>query len=220
MTIRINDKIKKRLQRIALLSLAAFIVGACIALLELHAQTTRLTNGDAPVPVAGMAIESRFTLTDHTGQAVTQDTYKGQNTLIYFGFTYCPAICPTELRKISEVMDLLPTDVSKNVQPLFITVDPERDTVPVMAGYVSLFHSKMIGLTGTMDQITDTKNAFKVFARKAEDPDLSDYTMDHSSYIYFMDEHGALKGMYRIKDTAAYIARDIERIVGSMNAVP
>ena len=208
-----KTNIKKRLSRIALLSIISCAIGAGFAYYEIQNQTAQVVNkkyaeDNAHLPVAGIEIKGDFSLNTHLGKAVTNKSYTGQHKLIYFGFTYCPAICPTELQKISQVMNILDTDASE-IQPLFITVDPERDTETVMESYVGLFHPALVGLTGTNEQIQNTIQNFRVFARKVHDPDMSDYTIDHSSYIYLMGPHDQLLGMYRIKDTAEYIANDV-----------
>lgn len=151
-----------------------------------------------------------FTLTDHTGKKVTEKDFEGTARLIYFGFIFCPAICPTELAKISKVLDLL-GDKSNQITPIFITIDPNRDTQKVMADYVTLFHPRLIGLTGTPEQIAQAAKGYKVYYAKVDDPSLSDYTMDHSSYIYFIDTEGTLRGLYKTHDSAGEIAADIQK---------
>ena len=172
---------------------------------------------ETAMPMAGLNIGGAFSLTDHDGQAVTEKTYGDDYKLIYFGFTYCPAICPTELQKISRVMKAFEKnhpDVAKDIQPLFITVEPERDTVDVMREYVSLFHPKLIGLTGTEPQIDFIKKGYRIFAAKVEDGDAQDYTVDHSSFIYFMGPDNQLISMYKVDDSADAVYQDIENRLG------
>jgi protein SCO1/2 len=127
---------------------------------------------------------------DHTGKTVTQADYAGKLLLIYFGYTYCPDVCPTELQIVSQVMDELGGD-AEDVQPIFITVDPERDTVEAMASYVDSFHPKLIGLTGSVEQVTKAAKAYRVYYAKVKDEDSSaDYLMDHTSFIYLMGRDG------------------------------
>ncbi len=149
-----------------------------------------------------------FELTDHTGQGVTEKDYQGYR-LIYFGFTFCPAICPTELAKMTEVLNAL-GEKGEQITPIFITVDPERDTQEVMAQYRTLFHPRLVGLTGTPEQIEQVTKAYKVYYAKVDDPSLSEYTMDHSSYIYFMDPENTLLALYKIDQTAEEIVKDIK----------
>lgn len=158
--------------------------------------------------VAGSAFGGAYELVDHNGQTVTDEKFAGQYKLIYFGFTFCPAICPTELQKISRVMDGLGTQAN-DIQPLFITIDPERDTVDVMREYVTLFHPRLIGLTGSRTQIDDVLKTYRVYARQVWEEGASDYTMDHSSYIYLMDGQDNLISIYRIADGIDYMVKDI-----------
>ena len=106
-------------------------------------------------------------------------------------------------------------ELAEKVQPLFITIDPERDTVPVMKDYVSLFHPKLTGLTGTQPQIDFVSKAYRIFARKVDDPTQNDYTMDHSSYLYLMGTDNKLLGIYRMDDDADYIYDDVLKRISS-----
>jgi protein SCO1/2 len=163
---------------------------------------------DAPPPVAVKNFGGDFTLTNHLGEQVNQDDFKNKNRLIYFGFTYCPAICPTELQRIASVINQL-GDIGKTIEPIFITVDPERDTVEVMRDYVSLFNPRMVGLTGTPEQINDVKKAYKIFAKKAQDETMNDYTMDHSSFIYFIDSNDSLIRIFKMEDSIEHMVEII-----------
>ncbi|NCT41336.1 MAG: SCO family protein [Alphaproteobacteria bacterium] len=215
-----NTQTKNRILRIFILSIVALIIGAGVAYYQVRFQTAHVRGQDSASkgasPIAGLEIGGPFSLTNHLGEAVTQETYADQYKLIYFGFTFCPAICPTELQKVSRVMKALEKnkpEIAAQFQPLFITIDPTRDTVPVMKDYVSLFHPKIIGLTGTQPQIDFVTKAYRIFARKVEDPDsdnpAEDYTMDHSSYLYLMGPEGNLLGLYRMDDDADYIYDDV-----------
>lgn len=130
-----------------------------------------------------------FTLVNHNAETVTDETFRGRYMLIYFGFTFCPDVCPTELSIMSAALDRLGEKAEK-VQPLFVTIDPERDTPEVMARYVTLFHPRLVGLTGTPEQIAGIAKAYHVFYRKAEDESSTDYTMDHSSIVFLMGPDG------------------------------
>lgn len=143
----------------------------------------------APVRSTGVPnIGGPFTLTDHTGRDVTEADFAGKKTLIYFGFTYCPDVCPTALQVMSVALGELGEDAGK-VTPVFITVDPERDDVETMAAYVQHFGDNFVGLTGTPEQVAAAAKAYKVYYRKVEDASSSaGYTMDHSSVVYLMSE--------------------------------
>lgn len=206
--------VKTRIIRIAVV--AAIALSISIALVIYKDKTPPSpAKAQSASPMAGVAIGGPYTLSDHTGATRTDADFKDSYKLIYFGFTYCPAICPTELSKISAAMTMLPPELADKIQPLFITIDPERDTVPVMRDYVSLFHDRLIGLTGTPAQIETVKKAYRVYAAKAQDDTMSDYTMDHSSYIYFMSPDDTLLTMYRTKDSAPYMAEDIQNLAAA-----
>lgn len=131
-----------------------------------------------------------FTLTDHTGKKVSEQDFAGRFLLVAFGFTYCPDVCPTELQVMSAALDKL-GEKAKQVQPVFITIDPERDTAEQMASYVSNFHESMMGLTGSAEEIARVAKMYRVYYRKVDDPESSaGYTMDHSAIIYLMDKQG------------------------------
>jgi protein SCO1/2 len=143
------------------------------------------------------AVGGPFTLTDHHGRAVTEKDYAGRMLLIFFGYTYCPDICPTEVQTMAEVMDALTPEEQAKVQPLFITIDPERDTPPVVADYVALFHPQIVGLTGTPAQVAAIARAYRIYyARSGGEPDGTGYMMDHSAYLYLMAPDGTLLALY------------------------
>jgi protein SCO1/2 len=115
--------------------------------------------------------------------------------LVYFGFTYCPDICPTDLQAIGLAVDQLGA-AGDMVQPVFITLDPERDTPQLLADYVPLFHARLIGLSGDAAAVRDAARAYKVYYVKVPTTDGSDYTVDHSAYIYLMDRDGRYLGFF------------------------
>jgi cytochrome oxidase Cu insertion factor (SCO1/SenC/PrrC family) len=141
-----------------------------------------------------------FELIDHTGKPRTNSDFRGKLMLVYFGFTYCPDICPADLQAIGLTLDKLGADGDR-VQPLFITVDPERDTAQHLAEYVPMFHPRLIGLTGSADAIRKAADAYKVYYAKV-DPDSGKadggdyYTVDHTAYIYLMDREGNYLGFF------------------------
>ena len=136
-----------------------------------------------------------FALTDHTGRPRTEQDFKGKLLLVYFGFTYCPDICPTDLQDIGLAIDKL-GGAGDEVQPLFITVDPERDTPEHLAEYVSLFHPRMIGLTGDAAAIRKAADAYKVYYRKVSNEAGTDYTVDHTAFMYLMGADGKYLGFF------------------------
>jgi cytochrome oxidase Cu insertion factor (SCO1/SenC/PrrC family) len=173
-----------------------------------------------PEPVAAMGevssvavtpsvqIGGPFALTDHMGNSVTEKTWRGKLTLIYFGYGFCPDVCPTELQIMSNALDALKAR-GESVQPLFITVDPERDTQEFLADYVTHFHPRLIGLTGSKESIAKAAKAFRVYYEKVEDGSSTDYLMNHSSFIYLMGRNGEFLTMFRAGSDAATMARTI-----------
>ena len=137
-----------------------------------------------------------FELVDHTGRTRSDRDFRGRLMLVYFGFTYCPDVCPTDLMAIGQALELLGADAD-GVQPLFITVDPERDTAQHLAEYVPMFHPRLIGLTGKEEAIRKVADAYKVyFAKVATGKAADDYTVDHTSFIYLMDRDGNYLGFF------------------------
>lgn len=132
-----------------------------------------------------------FTLVDQNGKTRTDKDFRGKLMLVYFGYTFCPDVCPTELQTISDAIDDL-GDKAAEVQPLFITVDPQRDTSSVMKDYVGHFNPRLIGLTGTPEQVAAAAKAYRVYFAKApsKDSGKNDYLMDHSSFVYLMSRDG------------------------------
>lgn len=151
-------------------------------------------------------IGGAFALTDQSGKTRTDADFRGQLLLVYFGFTYCPDICPTDLQQIGLAMDQL-GDHARSVQPLFITLDPERDTAEHLAQYVPLFHPRLIGLTGSTDAVRSAADAYRVYYKRVVTgarPD--DYTVDHSAFIYLMDRDGKYLTFFPPGTDAAKIA--------------
>ena len=197
---------QKRLARIFIISLIGLLIAAYAAWVT----GSIPDKPDYKPSVAGVKIGGPFELVDHNGKAVTDKDYAGKYKLIFFGFTYCPAICPAELQKITSVMNALDENTAKAIQPLFITIDPERDTPEVMKDYVSLFSDKIIGLTGSRPQIDKVINDYKIYAQKVEDPDYNDYMMDHSANIYLMSPDNELSLIFKRTDKVKEIVEKIQ----------
>ena len=138
----------------------------------------------SPVTIGGP-----FTLTSPDGTTVTDQTYRGKWLLVYFGFTSCPDSCPTALLEISAALEKLGPDA--DIQPLFITVDPRRDTPAVMGNYTQSFDPRIVGLTGTPQQIAAVALEYGVYYEPRQSgPGAEDYVMDHGTYLYLMDPEG------------------------------
>lgn len=173
---------------ITILILALLIGGAAVIIDGLRDPAPRsvATRTSGTISIGGP-----YALTSHTGERVTEASFQGTYPLIYFGYTFCPDVCPTELQDMAAVMDEL-GDAASQVTPIFITVDPDRDDQEQMAAYVEAFHPRMIGLTGTEQEIATAAKAYRVYyARAPTDKDDDPYyLMDHSNFIYFMGPDG------------------------------
>jgi cytochrome oxidase Cu insertion factor (SCO1/SenC/PrrC family) len=135
-----------------------------------------------------------FALIDHAGKRRTDEDFRGELMLVYFGFTYCPDVCPTDLQNIGLALDMLGA-AAEHVQPLFITVDPARDTPDHLKDYVPMFHPRLIGLTGEAAAIHAAAAAYRVYYAQVPLKD-DDYTVDHSSFIYLMGVDGKYLGFF------------------------
>ena len=162
---------------------------------------------DKPLAGRGSAIDrggsadigGNFTLTDQNGNAFNSAQLKDKPSLIYFGFTFCPDICPTSLQKITKVVDTL-DKYGIDVNPVFITIDPKRDTAESLKKYLANFNSKFIGLTGDEKDIKETADKFKVYYALAQGSNTgrSDYLLDHTSLVYVMDKNGKYMAHFHI----------------------
>lgn len=188
----------------------SIIISAILLVCYMVFQLNAPKSGPAPGGVNVANFAGPYELVNHLGNTVTEQDLINDYKLIYFGFTYCPAICPTELAKITSVLKALGPD-GDAIKPVFISVDPERDTVPVIKDYISLFHPRFAGYTGAVEQVNGIKAAYKVYSAKVDDPDMSEYTVDHSSYIYFMGPDDQLLGLYKIEDSVDKMVSDIQK---------
>ena len=175
--------------RLALIVLAGLMLGAAAALAIFPAARERLLP-DRTSSVGHALVGGPFTLTDQSGKRVTDKDFRGRYLLVFFGFTNCPDVCPSALQVMAAALDKLGPKGQK-VTPLFITVDPERDTEAQLATYVKSFHPRLVGLTGTPAEIEAVTKAYRVYVKKVPDPKSSaGYTFDHSAIIYLMGPDG------------------------------
>ncbi|MDG4718782.1 MULTISPECIES: SCO family protein [Thalassospira] len=163
------------------------------------------------------AIGGPFELVNQDGKTVTEKDFAGKYMLIYFGYTYCPDVCPTELQVMGDALDLMPADLANEVTPVFFTVDPQRDTVEGMKAYVPNFHERMVGLTGTVAQTTAAAKTFRVYYAKSipeGEPENTDaYLMDHSSFVYLMDRNGQFIRHFNYGTTPEDMAKGVSEAV-------
>jgi protein SCO1/2 len=181
---------------------AALIVWGALWLREGGIDVARL--GSSGIS-ASVSVGGPFSLTDDQGHAVTDQTYRGRWMLVYFGYTYCPDVCPTELQTIAAALDKLGPE-AKSVAPLFITVDPDRDTPAALANYVKLFDDRIVGLSGTAEQIAAVARAYRVYYAKVTPKDSTSYLMDHSSFVYLVGPDGKLRALFRPGQSAQELA--------------
>ena len=140
-------------------------------------------------PPPSASVGGPFTLVDGSGKTVSDADYRGKLMLIYFGYTFCPDVCPTTLGSVARAFDQLSPEQRGQIVPIFITVDPERDTADQMAQYVANFMPDLVGLTGSPDQIKQVMISYRVYAKRAEEKGTG-YTVDHSSVLYLIDREG------------------------------
>ena len=133
-----------------------------------------------------------FTLTDQTGRTRSDSEFRGKLMVVYFGYTYCPDVCPADLMAITQALDVLGS-AAEGIQPVFITVDPERDTKG-LANYVAAFHPSLVGLTGSPEEIRKVANSYKAFYVKVPNERSGEYSIDHAGVIYLMGRNGEYLG--------------------------
>jgi len=201
----------------AIAAIIAVLLGAVLILTSQGTTQPGEAGRAAPVRMSGEAqIGGPFTLVNHEGETVTQADFEGRPMLIYFGFTYCPDICPTSLQVMAAALDRLPEEDRAEFQSLLISVDPERDTPASLAQYVNspAFPENLIGLTGTEDQIRNAARAYRVYYRRVEDDGtLAEYTMDHSSLIYLMGRGGEFIEVFPHQATPAQISSRLQQFL-------
>ena len=165
--------------------------------------------GNSPISIGGP-----FTLEDGGGKQVTDRDFRGKYMLVYFGYTYCPDVCPTTLTAVADAMDKL-GPASSRIQPLFITVDPRRDTPPVVKQYAAAFGPSIEGLTGTPEEIAQVAKEYRVYyAEHRTGPGPNDYSMDHSSVLYLMSPDGVFVAPVRADQSGDEIAANLKKLMG------
>ncbi len=184
-------------------SFVVVAVGA-VALLALAAGLLLRTPAGSNASLIG----GPFALQDGAGQTITSESLHGRPFLVYFGYTHCPDVCPTELARIADVLSKMG---DKAIPALFITVDPERDTPKVMQDYASSFGAAITGLSGSPQAIGAVEKAYRVFARKGEVQSDGSYSMDHSSVVYLMDKTGGFVEALNLDRPPEDAAKEIER---------
>jgi len=187
-----------------LVVIGAFSVSLVVGLVLMLWVMGGLRHATAPAAIGGP-----FQLTDQAGQTVTEKSMQGRPSLIFFGFTHCPDVCPTTLFEISEVLKAMGKDADR-VNAYYISVDPERDTQAAMKEYLSSFDPRLQGLTGNTQEIAKVLSEYRVYAKKVPLKD-GDYTMDHTALVYLMDRDGKFVSPFNINRKPEDAALDLKR---------
>jgi protein SCO1/2 len=189
---------------------AGFFIGALAGAAALV--LTRAPAGPDVTTSGKALIGGPFTLVGKDGKPVTDQAFRGKYMLVFFGFTHCPDICPAELQVIAAALDELGPKADE-VVPIFITLDPERDTPPVVADYVMNFGPRFVGLTGSPEQIAEAAKAYRVAYSKFQEEGAKpgDYTVDHSALVYLMGKNGEFLDHFAYGTPAAKMAEGLRR---------
>ena len=191
---------------ITLMLSAAVLLAGCD---KLATKTPAFVNTD----ITGLDYAKGFSLTDHTGKPRTLQDFRGKLVVLFFGYTQCPDVCPTTMAKMAAVLKEL-GPASKDVQVLFVTLDPERDTQELLAAYVPAFHPSFIGLRGDAEATARTAKEFKVFyAKTPSGDDPKNYTVDHMSGSYVFDREGRVRLLVRHEAEPGAIASDLRQLL-------
>jgi protein SCO1/2 len=194
-----------RSSRFALI-LSAFLFGLVVFLGGIF-----LVSGRQYGTPTASAIGGPFSLTDQDGKPITDADLKGKPSLVFFGYTHCPDVCPTTLFDVSEVLRALGKDADK-ARALFITVDPQRDTAAVLKDYLASFDPHLRGVTGTPENIAAVEKTYRVYAKKVPTQNGDgDYSMDHTALVYLMDKDGRFVAPFNLKRKPADAAADLRR---------
>ena len=185
-------------------------IGLLVAALLLGVGAFFWLSGAGP---GGSLVGGPFTLEDGNGKRVTDRDFRGKYMLVYFGYTFCPDVCPTTLTAVADALDRLGPKADR-LQAIFITVDPKRDTQAVVKQYAAAFSPRLLGLTGTPEEIAQAAKAYRVYyAEHRTGPGPNDYSVDHSSILYLMGPDGKFIAPIQADQTGAEIAADLSRLV-------
>jgi protein SCO1/2 len=185
------------------------LIGLLVAVLLIGTGSFVWLSGGGTASLVG----GPFTLQDGDGRQVTDRDFRGKYMLVYFGYTFCPDVCPTTLNEVAGALDHLGGKAAK-LQPIFITVDPKRDTAPVVKQYVEAFSPRLIGLTGSPEQIAQVAQEYRVYyAEHRTGPGPNDYSMDHSSILYLMGPDGRFIAPIRADESGEQMAADLEKLM-------
>ncbi len=199
----------------AILATLTMLVILLTALMQKNVQKHSLT------PPAKPQISAQFSLMDENGQPVTQADFTAPFQLVYFGFSFCPDICPMQLQVMGAALDKIENTLgtqAHNITPLFISLDPARDTPKILRQYTDLFHPRLIGLTGSQKQIAQAAKNFKIyFAHVQDETSAAGYTVDHASIVYLLGAGGQFLAAYTHRDTPESMAASLAQHITAQN---
>lgn len=164
-------------------------------------------------PTGSHLIGGSFKMTNHQNKEVSERDFFGQYTLIFFGFTSCKTVCPLGLSTIGRTLNKLPKDVSNKIQPIFVTIDPDRDTSKVMSKYIKIFNKRFVGLRGSITQTDNMVKNYRAYYSKLESDNKAEYEMEHSDVIYLMDKKGQYLAHFSSSSPIDSIAKRIEFLI-------
>ena len=196
------------MSRFVHLAIAALALGAC--------SQQPQSEASGPPPLEGAAIGGDFTLTGETGEPVSFSDFDGQYRTVYFGYAYCPDVCPTDNQRAMAGLKRFEEDnpeLGARVQPLFVSVDPERDTPEVLTEFTDAFHPRLIGMTGTKEQLDAAANAFAVYYSRGEETEAGGYLMDHSNITYLFGPDGNPIAMLPTEEGPEAVAAELAKWV-------
>ena len=212
--------LKLRLLLISLLGLTLVAGGLGVWLWTQPPSSSAIVSSETRTSGTAL-IGGPFTLTDHRGERRSEADFQGRYMLIFFGYTYCPDICPTTLTTVSQGLDILAESEAAKaaaVTPVFVSIDPARDTPSALADYMSHFHPAMVALTGSEEEVAVAAKAYRIFYQKVVQEDASDYLMDHSSIVYLMAPDGSYVSHFTHASTAEEIAEGLAKLVDPARA--
>ncbi|MDW3205697.1 MAG: SCO family protein [Alphaproteobacteria bacterium] len=202
-----------------LAALAAIGLAALVVWNQLSGSSDRAARGDGEAVVApGLEVGGDFELVNHKGETVTQNTFEGGFMLVYFGYSSCPDVCPTELSSMAAAIDILAerdAEAAQQITPVLITIDPARDTVEVLKDYAPAFHPRLVGLTGSDEEIDKIARKYRVYYARGQQIDDEFYLMNHSGYVYLMGPDGDFITMFHGGTDPESIANALQRYVAA-----
>jgi protein SCO1 len=177
-----------------------------------HLGDLRAQRGVQTISIDKVELGGPFTLTDQNGQKRSDSEFRGKYMLVFFGYTFCPDVCPTTLAVMSAALDKMGAGADR-IAPIFISVDPDRDKPDVLKAYLSAFGPRIIGLTGTEEEIAATAKAYRVYVQAHKD-EGANYTVDHSGVVYLMDPNGKFIANYSLDTSPDMLAADLLKRLG------